>query len=171
CGSRRVLDPVDGHSKSKCPGCFAASGPAAAAPRLGDQGPARRGAVQLMPEKVHPTPSGRARELVAGAYDLHVHVAPDVIDRRIDDFALAGRFRDEGMAGFVLKSHYTPTSERAAVVRRSVPGADVLGAVTLNGSVRGMNATAGGIAPRSGAPPVWFPPPAAPHHPPSPPAQ
>ena len=110
-----------------------------------------------MPEQVHPTPSGRARELVADAYDLHVHVAPDVIDRRIDDFALAGRFRDEGMAGFVLKSHYTPTSERAAVVRRSVPGADVLGAVTLNGSVGGMNATAVEIAARSGARVVWFP--------------
>jgi hypothetical protein len=110
-----------------------------------------------MPEKVHPKPSARARELVAAAYDLHVHVAPDVIGRRIDDFTLAGRFRDEGMAGFVLKSHYTPTAERAAVVRKIVPEADVLGAVTLNGSVGGMNATAVEIAARSGARVVWFP--------------
>jgi len=110
-----------------------------------------------MPEKVHPTPSARARELVATAYDLHVHVAPDVIDRRIDDFTLAGRFRDEGMAGFVLKSHYTPTAERAAVVSKVVPEADVLGAVTLNGSVGGMNPTAVEIAARSGARIVWFP--------------
>jgi len=110
-----------------------------------------------MPEKVHPTPSARARELVATAYDLHVHVAPDVISRRIDDFTLAGRFLDEGMAGFVLKSHYTPTTERAAVVRKVVPGADVLGAITLNGSVGGMNPTAVEIAARSGARVVWFP--------------
>jgi hypothetical protein len=110
-----------------------------------------------MPEKVHPTPSARARELVATAYDLHVHVAPDVISRRIDDFTLAGRFLDEGMAGFVLKSHYTPTTERAAVVRKVAPGADVLGAITLNGSVGGMNPTAVEIAARSGARVVWFP--------------
>ncbi|MGH3246933.1 MAG: DUF6282 family protein [Trebonia sp.] len=110
-----------------------------------------------MPEKVHPTPSARARELVAAAYDLHVHVAPDVIGRRIDDFTLAGRFRDEGMAGFVLKSHYAPTAERAAVVRKVVPGTDVLGAITLNGSVGGMNPTAVEIAARSGARVVWFP--------------
>jgi hypothetical protein len=36
-------------------------------------------------------PSPRARRLVAGSYDLHVHVAPDVVDRRIDDVGLADR--------------------------------------------------------------------------------
>ena len=37
------------------------------------------------------SPSDRARALVQGAYDLHVHVAPDVPRRRIDDRALAER--------------------------------------------------------------------------------
>jgi hypothetical protein len=53
-------------------------------------------------QSVHQIPSARARELVSTAYDLHVHVSPDVIDRSTDDVTLAGRFRDEGMAGFVL---------------------------------------------------------------------
>lgn len=110
-----------------------------------------------MPDKVHPRPSARARELVTDGYDLHVHVAPDVISRRIDDIPLASRFRDEGMAGFVLKSHYNPTAERASVVRNAVPGVDVLGAVTLNGSVGGMNPVAVEIAARSGARVVWLP--------------
>jgi hypothetical protein len=110
-----------------------------------------------MPDNVHPTPSARARELVATAYDLHVHVSPDVIGRSTDDVTLARRFRDEGMAGFVLKSHYTPTTERAAVVSGVVSGADVIGAVTLNGSVGGMNPAAVEIAARSGARVVWFP--------------
>ncbi len=35
-----------------------------------------------MADQEHPRPSARARELVAGGYDLHVHVAPDVIGRR-----------------------------------------------------------------------------------------
>ena len=110
-----------------------------------------------MPENIHPTPSSGARELVASGYDLHVHVAPDVIARRIDDFTLARRFRDEGMAGFVLKSHYSPTAERAEIVRNAAAGADVLGAVTLNGSVGGINPVAVEIAARSGARVVWFP--------------
>jgi hypothetical protein len=105
----------------------------------------------------HPTPSTRAREVVAGGYDLHVHVAPDIVPRLIDDLTLAGRFKEVGLAGFVLKSHYIPTAERAAVVRATVPGVDVLGAVTLNRPVGGMNPLAVEIAGRSGARVVWFP--------------
>ncbi|MEU8240387.1 DUF6282 family protein [Actinoplanes missouriensis] len=58
-------------------------------------------------------PTATARELVSGAYDTHVHVAPDVMGRRIDDPDLARRFAEVGMAGFVLKSHYLTTAERA----------------------------------------------------------
>jgi Family of unknown function (DUF6282) len=105
----------------------------------------------------HPVPSARARSLVAGAYDTHVHIAPDVMERRIDDLDLAHRFADVGMAGFVLKSHYVTTAERAAVVRKAVPGVDVLGAITLNGSMGGMNPAAVEIAGRLGARIVWMP--------------
>ncbi len=105
----------------------------------------------------HPEPSGTARDLVRGGYDLHVHVAPDVMERRIDDLDLARRFLAHGLAGFVLKSHYVPTAERAAVVRRAVPGVDALGAVTLNASVGGLNPIAVEIAAREGARLVWLP--------------
>ncbi|MBE1487356.1 DUF6282 family protein [Plantactinospora soyae] len=105
----------------------------------------------------HPVPSARARALVAGAYDTHVHVAPDVMARRIDDLDLARRFADVGLAGFVLKSHYVATAERAMVVRKVVPQVDVLGAVTLNGSMGGMNPAAVEIAGRLGARIVWMP--------------
>ncbi len=57
----------------------------------------------------------------------------------------------------MLKSHYNPTAERASVVRKAVPGVDVLGAVTLNASVGGMNPVAVEIAARSGARVVWLP--------------
>jgi hypothetical protein len=105
----------------------------------------------------HPTPTARARELVAGGYDTHVHVAPDVMERRIGDVALARRFAEVGLAGFVLKSHYVPTAERAEVVRGVVPGVDALGALTLNGSVGGLNPVAVEIAGRQGARVVWLP--------------
>ncbi|GLY75889.1 DUF6282 family protein [Actinoallomurus iriomotensis] len=102
-------------------------------------------------------PSSRARALVEGAYDTHIHVAPDVMERRIDDVDLARRFADVGMAGFVLKSHYVPTAERAQVVRKVVPGVRVLGAITLNGSVGGLNPSAVEIAGRLDTRVVWMP--------------
>jgi hypothetical protein len=104
-----------------------------------------------------PRPSGRARELVAGAYDTHVHIGPDVLPRRTDDLTLARRCGQAGLAGFVLKSHYAPTAERAAVVRAAVPGADVRGALTLNAPVGGINPAAVEIAARSGAAVIWLP--------------
>jgi hypothetical protein len=79
------------------------------------------------------------------------------MERRIDDLDLARRFAELGLAGFVLKSHYVATAERAAVVRKAVPGVDVLGALTLNGSMGGMNPAAVEIAGRQGARIVWMP--------------
>jgi hypothetical protein len=105
----------------------------------------------------HPQPSLRARELVRGAYDVHIHVAPDVMRRRIDDVTLADRFAEVGMAGFVLKSHYAPTAERAEVVRRARPDVEAVGAITLNASVGGLNPIAVEIAGRGGAKFVWLP--------------
>ncbi|HEY7019276.1 MAG TPA: DUF6282 family protein [Gaiellaceae bacterium] len=102
-------------------------------------------------------PSQRSRELVRSAYDLHVHVAPDVIERRIDDVDLATRFVEHGLAGFALKSHYTSTAERAQVVARAVPGIDVVGTITLNRAVGGLNPLAVEIAAREGARIVWLP--------------
>ena len=102
-------------------------------------------------------PSERARELVRGAFDLHVHVAPDVVERRIDDVGLARRFLEVGLAGFVLKSHYTSTAERARVVSAVVPEVRALGAIALNRAVGGLNALAVEIAAREGARVVWLP--------------
>jgi len=104
-----------------------------------------------------PTPTDRARELVRGAFDMHIHIAPDVVPRRVDDLTLARRFEEAGLAGFVLKSHYTSTAERAAVVRAAVPGVQAMGAITLNRSVGGMNALAVEIAAIEGARVVWLP--------------
>jgi Family of unknown function (DUF6282) len=102
-------------------------------------------------------PTKRARLLVQGAFDLHIHVAPDVPPRRVDDVTLAHRFAEVGLAGFGLKSHYTSTAERARVVSALVPGVQVVGAVAMNQAVGGMNALAVEIAAREGARIVWMP--------------
>ncbi len=108
-----------------------------------------------MPE--HPVPSERARELVRDGFDPHVHVAPDFAPRRITDLELARRCLELGLAGFGLKSHYTATAERAAVVSAAVPGIQALGTITLNHAVGGLNATAVEVAARQGARIVWLP--------------
>jgi len=101
--------------------------------------------------------SDAAWEALKGGYDLQVHVAPDVIERRIDDLDLAKEFLAHGLRGFVLKSHYFPTAERAKVVTRAVPGISAFGAITLNHSVGGLNPVAVELAGRSGCKIVWMP--------------
>jgi hypothetical protein len=86
-----------------------------------------------------------------------MHISPDVVERKIDDISLARRFAELGMDGFVLKSHYGSTAERAAVVRAAVPGVDALGAISLNRAVGGINPLAVEIAAREGARTVWLP--------------
>lgn len=102
-------------------------------------------------------PSDAAWKAIEGAYDLQVHVAPDVIERRTDDLDLARDFLAHGLCGFVLKSHYIPTAERAAVVTKAVPGIAAYGAISLNHSVGGLNPVALEIAGRSGNKIVWMP--------------
>jgi hypothetical protein len=109
------------------------------------------------PTVAPPSVTTAAWEALHGAYDLQVHVAPDLIERRIDDIDLAKEFLARGLRGFVLKSHYIPTAERAKVVSKAVPGIAAYGAVTLNHSVGGLNPVAVEIAGRSGCKIVWMP--------------
>jgi hypothetical protein len=104
-----------------------------------------------------PAVSSAAWDALADAYDLQVHVAPDVIERRIDDLDLAKEFLAHGLKGFVLKSHYFPTAERAKVVTKAVPGIRAYGAIALNHSVGGLNPVAVELAGRSGNKIVWMP--------------
>lgn len=105
----------------------------------------------------HAEPSARARELVRGAYDLHVHTGPDLLPRSASDLELAYRCRARGLAGFAIKSHYIPSPPRAAVVRALVPDVLALGSVTLNAAIGGINPVAVEIAARAGARIVWMP--------------
>ena len=102
-------------------------------------------------------PSQHARELLRGAFDTHLHIAPDVVERKIDDLTLARRFLELGLEGFVLKSHYGSTAERASVVSAAVPGISALGAISLNRGVGGINPLAVEVAAREGARTVWMP--------------
>lgn len=97
------------------------------------------------------------KELIRGGYDLHVHSAPDVLPRKMDDIEMAKRIEESGMAGYAIKSHYFCTSERAQLIRQMFPACDAVGTMTLNSSVGGINPSAVEMAGRSGAKLIWFP--------------
>lgn len=77
--------------------------------------------------------------LIAGAIDFHVHSAPDVFGRSVDDVEAARLAKAAGMRGIVLKNHVTSTADRAFLVMREVPGIEVWGGITLNRAVGGVN--------------------------------
>ncbi|MSQ43519.1 MAG: hypothetical protein EXR45_04850 [Chloroflexi bacterium] len=99
-----------------------------------------------------------------GVVDLHLHSAPDVRPRSIDDLTAARAALANGMRGVVLKNHLAPTADRAAVARLAVPGAPVFGGIVLNPSVGGLNPDAVEACARAGGRVVWLPTFGAAHH-------
>lgn len=96
-------------------------------------------------------------ELLKGAYDLHVHAAPDVVERVSNDLEIAKSVVAHGMKGYATKAHYFNTVGRAALVNAMVPGCNAIGGVVLNNAVGGINPYAVEMAARAGTKIVWFP--------------
>ena len=97
------------------------------------------------------------KELVRGAYDMHIHSEPDVLPRKFNDIVLAEHAIEAGMAGVVLKSHYICTADRASLINQMFPQIRAFGGLVLNNSMGGMNPLAVDVAGRLGNKVVWFP--------------
>ncbi len=78
-------------------------------------------------------------KILEGAYDLHVHTAPDVVNRKLDDIELAQFCVEAGMKGAAIKAHYFNTEGRAYHLRKKFPGFNAVGCLVLNNSVGGLN--------------------------------
>lgn len=96
-------------------------------------------------------------QLLRGAIETHVHSAPDVVPRRLDDFELAQQAREAGLRAIVLKSHHTLTADRVQHVRKAVPGIETFGGLSLNYPVGGLNPIAVETALNFGARVIWMP--------------
>lgn len=97
------------------------------------------------------------RHLLQGAYDMHIHTAPDVTPRKCDDLELAQRLQEAGMAGCAIKSHYMDTSGRAALLQKLYPELTFAGGITLNRSLGGVNPDAVERTGQMGGKMLWFP--------------
>ena len=71
--------------------------------------------------------------------DTHVHAAPDVFGRALDDEEVAIIYRDRGLETLVLKNHVATTADRAWFARKHVAGLKVFGGIALNSPAGGIN--------------------------------
>jgi hypothetical protein len=92
-----------------------------------------------------------------GVIDLHVHTAPDVRPRLMDDIELTREAANAGMRAVLLKSHHTITADRGSIAESYVGGIKVFGGLALNHAVGGLNPAAVETALSLGAREIWMP--------------
>ena len=91
-----------------------------------------------------------------GFIDTHLHTSPDVKPRILNDIQAAFMASKEKMGGIILKSHVESTAGRARLAEM-LTGIKVIGGVTLNHSVGGLNPAAVEASALMGGKMVWFP--------------
>lgn len=96
------------------------------------------------------------RELLEGSIDIHIHSAPDVYPRLLNDVELALSAKENGMRAILLKNHYFETASRAQIAS-DVADFPVFGGIALNLSNGGLNKHAVKMALKLGAKQVWMP--------------
>lgn len=101
--------------------------------------------------------SKRARALLEGAIDLHVHVKPAVRNRVGDSRELVEAAAAVGMRGVLFKDHDRSTVPDAHHARTVGTGLEAIGAVCLNAPVGGLNPAAAEAALQMGAGAVFLP--------------
>ena len=94
---------------------------------------------------------------LSGTIDMHLHTAPDVRPRKLDDFEAARQAAARGMRAILLKSHVTLTADRAVLAQQAVPGVRVFGGLALNAPTGGLNPAAVETALKMGAAEIWMP--------------
>lgn len=95
--------------------------------------------------------------LLEGAFDMHVHAAPDAQPRKTDCVELVSTAKAKGLKGVLIKDHITLTGDRASILNRFHPDFMVYGAVVLNYPVGGLNPSAVEGALRLGCKAVFMP--------------
>lgn len=91
-----------------------------------------------------------------GFIDTHVHTAPDIKPRALNDIEAALDAKNEKMNAMVIKSHVESTASRAKIAEE-ISGFKVIGGVCLNSSVGGLNPEAVKTTAGLGGKIVWFP--------------
>ncbi len=94
--------------------------------------------------------------LLEGSIDIHIHSAPDVYPRILNDVELALSAKENGMRGLLVKNHYVQTASQAQIASE-IADFKVFGGMALNLSNGGLNKHAVDIALKLGAKQIWLP--------------
>ena len=95
--------------------------------------------------------------LLTGSYDLHVHANPDINERRMDVLETARAAYEAEMGGIALKSIEYPTGPIAYILNEMYPGLNVIGSISLERAIGGINPNAVEVAAQLGTKIVWMP--------------
>jgi Family of unknown function (DUF6282) len=102
----------------------------------------------------------RADLILQGAFDVHAHGYPEftlAMPPRVDNVEWGRLALAAGMRGFVVKSHVWPTTTAAHMLTALYPDLTVLGSITCNPPVGGLNPVSVEMALQAGAKVVWMP--------------
>ena len=94
--------------------------------------------------------------LLEGAIDMHIHSAPDVYPRILNDVELGRQAKEMGMRAIVIKNHFVTTAGRAQIATDQAEF-PVYGGIALNHSVGGLNHHAVDITLKLGGKIIWLP--------------
>ena len=103
--------------------------------------------------------------LLHGAYDIHVHSAPDVIPRSQDPLSLRKEARQARMAGMLIKDHTTSTAGRVSILNNlGKRDFKFYSSLCLNPPVGDLNLSAVESSIREGVDVIFFPTYGSSHH-------
>ena len=105
----------------------------------------------------------KAEVSLKGIFDMHVHTAPDVIQRTYHDIELTDAAIRVGARAIVIKGHHCETMARAALCniyvkeKYGVTSFTMYGGLVLNKEAGGLNPKAVETALKLGAKEIWLP--------------
>lgn len=103
----------------------------------------------------------KAKEMLKGCIDYHIHSGPDCFPRILNDIEIVKQAKDAGMRAVLLKSHTESMAARAKmamVANGCVSGEfDAFGTLALNLSIGGLNPEAVRNGVRMGVKQVYMP--------------
>lgn len=100
---------------------------------------------------------------LTGIIDMHIHSAPDIRQRKLDDLQLMEAAVERGVRAIVIKSHMVPTVDRATLVNKirqeKYPDSDfqMFGSLVMNLPVGGINPWAVEASIKLGAKEIFLP--------------
>ena len=100
---------------------------------------------------------------LTGIIDMHIHYAPDIRQRKLDDLQLMEAAVERGVRAIVIKSHMVPTADRATLVNKirqeKYPNSDfqMFGSLVMNLAVGGINPWAVEASIKLGAKEIFLP--------------